>query len=145
MRVERAGRADLPAIEALLTAADLPLEGAAAAFTSGVVAREDGRIVAAAAIEPYGRAGLLRSVVVAADRRGTGVGRAIVRAAEALAGELALTELYLLTETAEDWFPRLGYSPVGRAEVPSAVRGSIEFSTLCADTGVAMRRALSPA
>jgi amino-acid N-acetyltransferase len=135
----------VPAIETLLTGAGLPLEGAAASFARGVVAREDGRIVGAAAIEPYGRAGLLRSVVVEADRRGSGVGRAVVDAAEALARELGMTELYLLTETAEKWFPRLGYSPVDRSAVPAAVRGSIEFTTLCAETGVAMRRTLASA
>jgi amino-acid N-acetyltransferase len=145
MLVERARTDDVPAIEALLASADLPLEGAAAAFASGVVVREDGRIVGAASIEPYGRAGLLRSVVVAPDRRGTGVGRTVVAAAETLARELDMTELYLLTETAEAWFPRLGYRPIDRTAVPAAVRGSIEFTNLCVDTGVAMRRDLPTA
>ena len=142
MLVERARVADIPAIEALLRSADLPLEGAAAAFASGVVARDDGQIVGAAAIEPFGRAGLLRSVVVAPDRRGSGVGRAVVTAAETLARDLDMTELYLLTESAEAWFPRLGYHPIDRTAVPAAVRESIEFTTLCVDTGVAMRRDL---
>ena len=143
MQVDRASEADIPAIEALLATADLPLDGAAAAFATGVVARDEDRLVGAAALEPYGEAGLLRSVVVAADQRGTGVGRRVVAAAEDLARDLGMRELYLLTETAVDWFPRLGYAPVDRAEVPAAVRDSIEFRVLCADTGVAMRRPLA--
>ncbi len=142
MLVDRATEADVPAIEALLTDADLPLDGAATAFATGVVARAEGRIVGAAALEPYGEAGLLRSVVVAADQRGSGVGREVVATAEALARDLGMRELYLLTETAVDWVPRLGYAPVDRAEVPEAVKESIEFRVLCADTGVAMRRSL---
>jgi amino-acid N-acetyltransferase len=142
MRVERATEADVSAIEALLTDSDLPLDGAAAAFATGVVARDEDRIVGAAALEPYGEAGLLRSVVVAAEQRGSGVGREVVVAAEALARDLGMRELYLLTETAVEWFPRLGYAPVDRVEVPEAVKASIEFRVLCADTGVAMRRTL---
>ena len=78
-------------------------------------------IVGAAAVEPYGQAGLLRSVVVAESRRGTGLGRELVAAAEALAQEEGIRELYLLTETAADWFPRLGYEVVDREEARAAV------------------------
>ena len=42
------------------------------------------------------------------------------------------------------WFPRLGYEEVSRDAVPAGIRGSLEFTTLCADTGVAMRREISP-
>ena len=143
MDVDRARAADIPGIETLLADAGLPLDGAAAAFGTGVVVRTDGRIVGAAALEPYGEAGLLRSVVVAADQRGNGIGRQVVSAAEDLARELGIEELYLLTETAIDWFPRLGYGTVDRAGVPATVRESIEFRVLCVDSGVAMRRVLS--
>ena len=142
MRVERSRPEDMLAIETLLASARLPLDGAAVAFDTGVVVRDGDRIVAAAALEPYGDAGLLRSVVVAADQRGTGVGRTVVNAAEALARDVGMRDLYLLTETAVDWFPRLGYREVDRSAVPSTVRESIEFTTLCVDSGVAMHRKL---
>ena len=74
MRIERAELSDLPAIEHLLSVAGLPLEGAGPAFESGVVARDGEAVVGAAAVELYGSAGLLRSVVVAPDRRGSGLG-----------------------------------------------------------------------
>jgi amino-acid N-acetyltransferase len=142
MRVERATPSDVPAVEALLAAAGLPLEGAAEAFENGVVVREGTVIVGAAAVEPYGRAGLLRSVVVAEARRGTGVGRELVGAAESLARAEGIEELYLLTETAADWFPGLGYEVVDREEARTAVGASIEFTMVCATTGVPMRRRL---
>ena len=142
MRVERAVPSDLPGVEALLAAAGLPLEGASEAFATGVVARDGGMILGAAAVEPYGRAGLLRSVVVAEARRGTGLGRRLVLAAEALARDEGIEELYLLTETASDWFPRLGYEVVDREEARAAVGESVEFTMVCATTGVPMRRRL---
>jgi len=145
MHVERATARDLPAIETLLSTAGLPLDGAAAAFDVGVVGHEQGRLVAAAAVERYGSFGLLRSVIVVADRRGAHLGRSIVAAAEELARESGVNDMFLLTETAVDWFPRLGYVPIVRNEVPDIVRGSIEFTTACSTTAVAMRRLLRTA
>ncbi len=142
MDIERATASDVAAVEGLLSAAGLPLEGAAEALSAGVVARDGGAVVAAAAVERYGDAGLLRSVVVAPDRRGTGLGHAIVAAAEDLARAEGVRELYLLTETAIDWFPRLGYEVVDRASAAAVVGESIEFTTVCRDTGVPMRRRL---
>lgn len=143
MDIARATSADYPAIAGLLTDAGLPLDGAAAAFETGVVARDGDRLVGAAAVELYGDAALLRSVVVVPDRRGGGHGRALVAAAEGLAAHAGARETYLLTETAADWFGRLGYQAIDRDRVPIDVATSIEFTTACATTAVAMRRHLS--
>lgn len=145
--IARATPADLPGIETLLAAAGLPLDGIADAFALGVVARAgdgdgDGPLVGAAAVEPYGSAGLLRSVVVAEELRGSGVGRTLVGAAESLARDAGLVELHLLTETAADWFPRLGYEPIDRTEAAAAIGASSEFRTACSVTAVPMRKRL---
>ncbi len=155
MRIEPARSADQPAIDALLAAAGLPADGAAAAFEHGVVAREGAAregaaregaaLVGAAAVELYGDAGLLRSVIVAPGRRGTGLGRLLVREAEAIARAAGVRDLYLLTDSAADWFPRLGYEAVEREVARAAVGASIEFTLSCAETGVAMRRHLAAA
>jgi len=142
MRIERATPADQPAVEGLLSAAGLPLDGAADAFALGVVGRDGDRVVAAAAVERYGEAGLLRSVVVDERARGAGVGRAIIAAAEDLALGAGIRDLYLLTETAADWFPRLGYEVVDRSVAADIVGESIEFTAVCRDTGVAMHKRL---
>jgi amino-acid N-acetyltransferase len=93
-------------------------------------------------VERYGTAGLLRSVVVDPTERGTGLGREIVAAAEKLARAEGVAELYLLTETAVAWFPRLGYEVVERPDAAARVGASIEFTTVCRDKGVAMRKRL---
>ncbi|MFN8631113.1 MAG: GNAT family N-acetyltransferase [Chloroflexota bacterium] len=142
MDIARATPSDAEAVEALLRDAGLPLEGAREALGLGVVGRQDGRVVAAAAVERFGAAGLLRSVVVAEDGRGRGQGRAIVAAAEVAARHAGIVELYLLTETAIEWFPRLGYEVVPRQDAAAVVGESIEFTTVCRDTGVPMRKRL---
>jgi amino-acid N-acetyltransferase len=142
MEFERARSADIPRIERLLAASGLPLDGAADAFATGVVARDRGEVVGAAAIERFGSAGLLRSVVVEPALRDTGIGGTLVDSSESLARELDIDQLYLLTETAEAWFARRGYRPIERDAVPEPVRGSVEFTTACSASAVAMWREL---
>jgi amino-acid N-acetyltransferase len=140
MHLERARPDDIPAVEHLLAASGLPLDGAAEAFRAGLLAWNGEALVAVAAIEPYGSAGLLRSVAVVPELRGTGVGAAMVGATEQLAAELGIAELYVLTDMAEAWFARRGYEVVARASVPDDVRTSVEFTTACSDSAVAMRK-----
>ena len=139
----RATSSDIPAVLGLLADAGLPLDGAAEAFATGVVAERDGRVVGAAAIEPHGEVGLLRSVVVRASLRGTGLGRGLVAEGERLAVTLGVRDLFLLTETAAAWFPRLGYESLARDTAPPSIAASVEFSVSCVDTAVLMRRRLA--
>jgi amino-acid N-acetyltransferase len=69
------------------------------------------------AIEPYGSVGLLRSVCVAAPSRSVGLGRRLVQQVEAIARARRIGELFLLTESTTEWFPRLGHSPDDRSAV----------------------------
>jgi amino-acid N-acetyltransferase len=143
--IERAKPADRPAIEAVLVSNDLPLDGLELALPLAVVARDGASLAGCAAVEAYGRAGLLRSVVVAESVRGTGVGRALVEAAEALAAEAGIRDLYLLTETAEAWFSRLGYERVTRADVPADLLASPEFASVCPESSAVMLKRLGVA
>jgi amino-acid N-acetyltransferase len=138
--IEPAQMTDRAEIEALLAANGLPVDGLELAISTGVVARDGDQLVGCAAVEPWGTAGLLRSVCVAAASRGAHLGRGLVDAAEAAAAARGITELYLLTETAADWFPRLGYSPITRADVPTAVTASPEFTGACPDTAAVFRK-----
>ena len=97
-----------------------------------------------AAIELYGSAALLRSVAVARDLRGTGLGRRLTEAALDLSRDLGVEEAYLLTETADLFFPRFGFRPIPRAEVPGSVQRSVEFTSVCPESARAMVLVLRP-
>jgi amino-acid N-acetyltransferase len=142
-RIERATAGDMPAVEALLASAGLPLEGVAAAFASGVVARDAGRVVGCAAVELYGAAALVRSVAVHPDARGRGLGSALVAAVEGLTRDAGARDAYLLTQTAENWFPRFGYAPMARADAEPAIGASVEFTSACTATCAVFRRSLT--
>jgi N-acetylglutamate synthase-like GNAT family acetyltransferase len=109
------------------------------------VALEGDRIVGAAGVERYGRYGLLRSVVTAPGARRKGVAEALTRNRLDWAATEGLEAVYLLTTTAASYFPRLGFAPVDRADLPAEVQGSREFATVCPGSAVAMRRAVGPA
>jgi amino-acid N-acetyltransferase len=140
--IEAAKAADLPAVLALLEASGLPQEGLADHFDTALVARQDGSIVGSAALEVYGSAGLLRSVAIDTSLRGQGLGRRLTQAALDLARRRAVSDVYLLTETASEYFPRFGFTPIDRAQAPEAVRQSVEFTSACPDSAVAMQATL---
>ncbi len=135
---------DLPVLEALLAAAGLPTEGVAEWLPGFVVAEHEGRIVGVAGLEVYGADGLLRSVAVAEEWRGRGLGSALT--AEVLAGARrdGLRAVYLLTETAENYFPKHGFRRIARSEVPEPVTHSVEFRELCPASSTVMVTALGP-
>ncbi|MEW5958258.1 MAG: arsenic resistance N-acetyltransferase ArsN2 [Chloroflexota bacterium] len=137
--VEPATPADLAAMLTLLEQSGLPQDGLSDHFEGALLARNGQDIVGCAAIEIYGQAGLLRSVAVAEAWRGQSLGRRLTEKALTLARQRGLTELYLLTETAGDFFPRFGFTPIARAEVPPAVQQSVEFSTACPASALVMR------
>ena len=147
-----AGAADLEAVERLLAAADLPTVGVAAILATHpqdfLVADEPGRpgdLAGVAGLEVLGRTALLRSVAVAPAWRRHRLGEALVGRLLDEAARRGLDAVYLLTTTAERYFPRFGFAPVDRAAVPPEVAASEEFASACPASAVIMARTLRPA
>ena len=129
---------DLAAVRTLLTQSGLPAGGLEDLGDTLLVARSGRRIVGSAALELYPPAALLRSVAVDATLRGTGLGVRLTEAALALAVERGIARVYLLTETAGEFFPKFGFRTVTRDEVDPAVKESQEFSSLCPESAQVM-------
>ena len=142
--IRPAGDTDLAAIEELLTQNDLPLDGVREALGTFVVAEADGDLVGVAGLEICCDDALLRSVAVSPEWRSRGVGRALVTRAISDAEARGIRALYLLTTTAEGYFPSLGFKSVERADVPEAVRATREFTVACPASAAAMSRSLRP-
>lgn len=145
MRIRNATSADLTAVESLLSASALPLDGVKDNFSNFVVAEHDGEIAGAIGLEEFGAVALLRSAVVSPEHRGSGVGRRLVERLLEGAEVAGIEELYLLTTTAEKYFPRFGFTRTTRSAVPDAVKASAEFQGACPDTAVVMTRRVGAA
>jgi amino-acid N-acetyltransferase len=133
---------DLAVIYRLLEQEGLPMSDLVAAKPQFVVLSDGGAIVAAGALERFGTAALLRSVVVAGERRGEGLGRDVVRELETTARGAGISQLILLTQTAAEFFTAQGYRTIERGEAPPAVQGSQEFRSLCPSSAVCMMKTL---
>jgi len=142
--IRPAGDTDLAAIEELLTQSNLPLDGVREALGTFVVAEADGDLVGVAGLEICCDDALLRSVAVSPEWRSRGVGRALVTRAISDAEARGIRALYLLTTTAEGYFPSFGFKNVERADVPEAVRATREFTVACPASAAAMSRSLRP-
>ena len=129
---------DWPRIEALLGSVELPLDGLREHLGTTLVARIDNKIVGCVALELHGDYALLRSVAVDKSHQGQGLGHDLTRAALDLARQRGVGRVYLLTETAGEFFPRFGFRPTSRAEVPAAVQQSIEFTSACPVSALVM-------
>jgi len=133
---------DLIAIRALLERSGLPTSDLESARPEFALIRESGRVVAAGALQRFGSSALLRSVVVAPDRRGSGLGRAIVGELERLARGAQIDRLVLLTQTAVEFFAREGYQVIERSSAPGDMQGSDEFRSLCPSSATCMEKSL---
>lgn len=138
--ITRATESDGPAILQLLATTGLPTDGLLKHLDTALVARAGDRIVGCAALEVYEDGALLRSVAVAADARAVGLGHQLTESALTIALALGVPAVYLLTLTAEDFFPRFGFHRISRELVPATVQASVEFRSACPATAIVMRR-----
>jgi amino-acid N-acetyltransferase len=146
VRIRDATPPDLSAVHRLIGDAGLPLEGLTDAAVV-LVADVDDTVVGAAALERHGigpdTVFLLRSAVVDPAKRGLGIGTLLTVAALERV-DAAVAPVALLTETAEGYFPRFGFTQVDRGELPAALQASEELRGACPTSAQAlMRRARS--
>ncbi|MDP1890298.1 MAG: arsenic resistance N-acetyltransferase ArsN2 [Gemmatimonadaceae bacterium] len=138
--IRGATMADLPAVERLLTENQLPLDGVSEALNAFLVAESGGALVGVAGLEVCCEHALLRSVAVVPAWRSKGLGRELVTRIIADAESRGIQALYLLTTTADRYFPSFGFERIARDEVPADVQTTREFQGACPASATVMRR-----
>jgi len=139
-RLRSAAPEDLAAVESLLTASGLPLDGVQDALATFVVAEHGTDLVGVAGLEVCCDNALLRSVAVHPEWRSHGVGRALVTRVISDAESRGIHALYLLTTTADRYFPSFGFKTITRDDVPAEVRATAEFREACPASATVMCR-----
>lgn len=143
VEVREAAHSEMATIWALLEQAGLPTSDIPTSNPRFMVLREGGNIVAAGGLQSFGTAALLRSVVVAEDRRGAGLGRVVVEELEKAARAARIDRLILLTQSAREFFLSQGYRVIERGDAPQEVQGSEEFRALCPASAICMLKTLT--
>src|SRR6478609_9736395 len=103
---------DLAAVEQLLTASQLPLDGVREALPTFIVAEAGTDIVGVAGLEICCDNALLRSVAVHDAWRSQGLGRALVTRTISEAEARGINALYLLTTSADRYFQTFGFHTI---------------------------------
>ncbi len=99
-------------------------------------------LVGSGGLEIYGNKALLRSLAVSPEIRGQQLGKQIVSDLVKKAQSLAMSEVYLLTESAFYFFHKLGFEELKRDEVPDEIRSTTEFSQVCPTSAHVMKLTL---
>ncbi|WP_231557362.1 arsenic resistance N-acetyltransferase ArsN2 [Deinococcus sp. YIM 77859] len=141
MLIRGAAPADLPAILALLSALDLPTADVEDHLGTFLLAEGD-ELLGLAGLEPHGSVGLLRSVAVTPSAQGQGIAAQLVGEVLHQARSQGLQEIYLLTTTAETYFPRLGFARISHSTAPTALLASREFQDACPQSATLMHLSL---
>lgn len=143
--INSATKADLVAITELLKKTNLPPDGIESHLENFLIIREKSpskksdQIIGCAGLEIYGKSALLRSVAVHPDFQKEGYGTLLVSRIIEIARRMNITSLFLLTDTAEDYFKKKGFNKILREQVPNDMKKSVEFTTLCTSSPVMMK------
>lgn len=140
--IEKARIDQLNAICSLLQTGHLPTIDINPLLENFFVAVDGQQIAGVIGMDTYGEYGLLRSAIVDKAYRNKGVATLLVDRLLASAKQHGIATLYLITNSAEEYFKRKGFTTIARELVPGAVLQSKEFNGLCPASAVAMLRQL---
>lgn len=129
-------------IISLLQANKLPSEDLPGSLSDFYIVVDDDKVIGLIGMERYGQSGLLRSMVVHPDYRNRHIAETLVRTLEEQATASGISNMYLLTETADKYFSKNGYQAIAREEVPTEVKASSEFSYVCPVSAIVMKKPL---
>ena len=132
---------DLPAIKKLLEDSGLTAHGIEGKLDSFFIAEKD-VIIGVVGMEISNHKGLLRSFAVAHSYRKLGIAKKLLTQSLYLANERGLATIYLLTDTAEAYFARHGFTKIERTEIPGALLTNSGLGCVCPCCSAAMKLAI---
>ena len=142
MEITKAKEYHRQSIVSLLQAEKLPVEDLPPVLDNFFVALDENDVIGAIGLEEYDSCGLLRSMVVSKRFRNKNIASHLIEALEKKAIASGMDCIYLLTETAPQYFEKKGYEKISRDSVPKSIQASSEFSGVCPVSAIAMKKSL---
>ena len=143
VKLSRAKEWQRQSIVALLQAEKLPAADLPVSLDNFLAAMQENNVIGAVGLEQYENYGLLRSMVVNKEFRNKNIAADLIQELERMARTSGIDCMYLLTETAPQYFERKGYERISRDAVPKAVQVSSEFSSVCPVSAIVMKKSLA--
>ena len=140
IKIERFVQGDEKEIVKLLSQARLPAQDLTLEKLEHflVAKAKDGSVIGAVGVELYQDVGLLRSLVVHPAYQGKGLGKWLTREVESIAQQRSIKTLFVLTTTATEFFPKLGYQVIQRDRAPASIAKTEEFKSICPVSAVCL-------
>ena len=129
-------------IISLLQSEKLPVSDLPAELDDFLIAVDNDLVIGAVGLERYESCGLLRSLVVNSSYRNQNIADELINRLESNSIAAGIDCIYLLTETAPNYFERKGYSIITRADVPDVLLRSSEFSHVCPTSAIVMKKSV---
>ena len=102
--------------------------------------QEGEQVIGVGGFEVFGNLALLRSVAVKPGVRGKGIGKELVAQIELVAKHSGIKALYLLTNTAPNFFKSIGYQQIERNDFAEPLKQTSQFAGLCPVSAVCMKK-----
>ncbi len=107
-----------------------------------LICTSENEIIGTIGLERYGEFALLRSLCVEEIHRNYGIGSILVNNIFKSLNSLALSSIYLLTTTADNFFFKFGFQKIDRSNAPPLIQQSRQFVNLCPSSAIFMRKNL---
>ncbi len=140
VRIEPLAETQLAAVIGLLNEAGLPSQDVHEHRQNFLVALNGAELVGAVGLEIYDAGALVRSLVVKPSLRNQGVGKLLYDAAVVFAKKHRVSQLGLLTNTAERFFAREGFVKIEKDQTPEFIKRTKEYTTFCPSSAVVMAK-----
>jgi amino-acid N-acetyltransferase len=138
--IRPATSSDYPRICQLLQSESLPSIDLPNELPHFFVKTERNEIVGTIGLELYGGAALLRSMIVHPTYRNMGIASELIDELTHEAKKERVHHLFLITNTAEEFFRRKGFHKVDKKDVHEEVLQSQEFNGLCPASSAIMMK-----
>ena len=123
----------------LIASADLPTQDLDFEKQILLAYYDNDTLMATGGLEVFGNDAILRSLTVKVGSRNKSLGSTIVDDLLAKAKDNEVATIYLLTENANGFFKKKGFTEVNRKDAPATVKASQEFSVICGEGAVCMK------
>ncbi len=136
-------RAEIATAQQILVSVGLPSDDCFHSSNRFFGIHDAGRLIACGGLQDAGGEVLLRSVAVLTTYRDRGLGRQLIDFLLEQAEKSGFGSIYLLTETADQYFKSLGFEVIDRIDTPAGIQATEQFSTLCPSSAVCLTKQLS--
>ncbi|XDD46551.1 arsenic resistance N-acetyltransferase ArsN2 [Leptospira sp. WS39.C2] len=134
---------ELPVIFQMLRDNHLPFEDIThISIQNFLLAKFETLTIGCIGIEEFKEIALLRSFCVKESYRKLRIGKSMYQMMENSCHKKGITELFLLTTTAESYFTKLGFLVTDRSKTPEFIKNTTQFRLICPDSAICMKKNL---